>query len=258
MSVSPIRMLSWGARALYLGPGFELKSHRTVVGAACICLDGEMEVFAGETLSRGSGLVCRSVYIPPDTRHRIDFNASRIACLYVDRESDDPVRLEGAMRAAAHGLFVEHANEAAVTATLLDFAEGRIERERRRAEIAAAFGLPDPCGGTGDPRISAAIRTIVASPGLPHRAATLAAEAGLSASRFRRAFREATGVPLRRFRVWARVGGAMASVRAGANLTQAAHDAGFSSSAHFSSAYRAMFGMTPSAFVAAAGLSERR
>ena len=249
---SPIKSLSWGARVLYVGPGFELSPHSHAVGLICICLDGEMEVLAGEALERGYGHVCRSVYIQPGAHHLIRFATSRIGCLFVDGVSDDPTRLVRAMRPQGDGLFVEHEREAVIAATLRDFADGRIERDRRKAVIADAFGLSNPCSEGQDPRISTAVRRILENPDAPNRAATLAAEAGLSVSRFRRAFRDVTGVPLRRFRLWARIRGAMEAITAGANLTEAAHDAGFSSSAHLSSACRAMHGMTPSQFAGVA------
>jgi AraC-like DNA-binding protein len=42
------------------------------------------------------------------------------------------------------------------------------------------------------------------------------------------------------------MGAAVRSMQRGASLTEASMDAGFSSPAHFSSAYRQMFGMEPS------------
>jgi AraC-like DNA-binding protein len=53
-------------------------------------------------------------------------------------------------------------------------------------------------------------------------------------------------VPLRRYRIWNRMGAAVRACGEGSSLTEAAHAAGFASSAHFSSAFRDMFGMMPS------------
>ena len=56
-----------------------------------------------------------------------------------------------------------------------------------------------------------------------------------------------TGVPLRRYRLWNRTGAAVPSPsREGQFTTEAAHAAFFASSAHFSTAFRDMFGMMPS------------
>jgi AraC-like DNA-binding protein len=46
------------------------------------------------------------------------------------------------------------------------------------------------------------------------------------------------------------MGLAMSSLASGANMTEAAYDAGFSSSAHFSHQFRRMFGLAPSALMA--------
>ena len=83
----------------------------------------------------------------------------------------------------------------------------------------------------------------------PHRSHTLAElgeYAGLSTSRFLHLFKAQTGIPLRRYRLWNRMGAAVGAFRGGVSLTEAAHAAGFASSAHFSSAFRDMFGMMPS------------
>jgi AraC-like DNA-binding protein len=59
-------------------------------------------------------------------------------------------------------------------------------------------------------------------------------------------FKEETGVPYRRYRLWTRMGAALKALRSGRSLTHAAHEAGFSSSAHFSTAFAEMFGLPPS------------
>ncbi|MBR1213416.1 helix-turn-helix transcriptional regulator [Bradyrhizobium sp. JYMT SZCCT0180] len=83
-----------------------------------------------------------------------------------------------------------------------------------------------------------------AAPGTPaHR---FGRAPGLSASRFLHLFKAETGVPLRRYRIWNRMGAAVRACGEGSSLTEAAHAAGFASSAHFSSAFRDMFGMMPS------------
>lgn len=97
-----------------------------------------------------------------------------------------------------------------------------------------------------DPRVRSALDVLHADPAARLSLDDLASRAGLSASRFRHLFRAATGVTLRRYRVWIAMGAATRSIAAGENLTAAALDAGFSSSAHFSAAFREMFGLEPS------------
>jgi len=89
------------------------------------------------------------------------------------------------------------------------------------------------------------VQRLLRAPALESDTAALAAQTGLSVSRFQHLFKAATGVPVRRFRLWARMRRAIAMSVAGATITHAALEAGFSSPAHFAAAFREMFGMAP-------------
>jgi AraC-like DNA-binding protein len=116
------------------------------------------------------------------------------------------------------------------------------EDASRTLNALLGFGL----SGRPDSRIVEATRRIRDAPDQPHQLSELADRAGLSPSRFQHLFKAETGVPLRRYRIWSRMGAASRAIAAGCSLTDAAHGAGFSSSAHFSAAFRDMFGMMPS------------
>ncbi|WP_255420894.1 helix-turn-helix domain-containing protein [Micromonospora sp. HM5-17] len=73
----------------------------------------------------------------------------------------------------------------------------------------------------------------------------------MSASRRGHLFAGRLGFSYPAWRRWRRLLKAVQAVRAGASLTQAAHDAGFADSAHLSRIFRAMFGITPSEALAA-------
>jgi len=77
--------------------------------------------------------------------------------------------------------------------------------------------------------------------------AELATAVGLSPSRLAHLFRAQTGLPVRRYLLWLRLGDALQQLAHGVSLTTAAHAAGFADSAHFSRTFRAMLGITPSA-----------
>ncbi len=70
---------------------------------------------------------------------------------------------------------------------------------------------------------------------------------GLSASRMRHLFVEQTGLPFKTYLLWLRLTRAVEGLAAGASITQAAHEAGFSDSAHLSRTFRRMFGVSPTA-----------
>jgi len=118
-----------------------------------------------------------------------------------------------------------------------------------RAQLAALLNLTSPT--QHDERVTRAVARMRAAPGDAHPLTALAREVGLSPSRLQHLFKTCTGIPLRRFRIWNRMGAAISAAAAGVSLTEAAYQAGFSSAAHFSSAFRAMFGLSPSELVRA-------
>jgi AraC family transcriptional regulator len=69
----------------------------------------------------------------------------------------------------------------------------------------------------------------------------------LSAARLRHLFVEQTGLPFKTYLLWLRLTRALEHFAAGSSLTQAAHEAGFSDSAHLSRTFRRMFGIAPAA-----------
>ncbi|MBK6705703.1 MAG: helix-turn-helix transcriptional regulator [Caulobacteraceae bacterium] len=71
--------------------------------------------------------------------------------------------------------------------------------------------------------------------------------AGISASRLRHLFVEQTGLPFKTYLLWLRLTRAVERIAAGVSITEAAHDAGFSDSAHLSRTFRRMFGVAPAA-----------
>lgn len=71
----------------------------------------------------------------------------------------------------------------------------------------------------------------------------------LSRSRFLHLFSAEVGSPWRTYLVWRRALVAMTLASQDADLTAAAHAAGYADSAHLSRQFKALFGVTPSAFV---------
>lgn len=108
-----------------------------------------------------------------------------------------------------------------------------------------APGAPPP--SALDPRIAALQEKLRALPEKRAALGELAAELGLSESRLTHLFKRETGVSFRRYLLWLRLSDAMARALSGTSLTEAAHTAGFSDSAHLSRTCRDMFGINPQA-----------
>jgi AraC-like DNA-binding protein len=167
-----------------------------------------------------------------------------MAFLYVDSLSRDLDALRARMLDLTPRAAFNLINETAVIETLTGLGEGRIAIGDARQALGESLGI-GPRADT-DVRIVAALRQMRDEPHRSHSLTELGACAGLSASRFLHLFKAETGVPLRRYRLWNRMGAVVGAFHDGMSLTEAAHAAGFASSAHFSAAFREMFGMMPS------------
>jgi AraC-like DNA-binding protein len=250
MLASMVSLFFWGARALYLGPAFGLSPHRNAVPVLCAGVHAAFEVARDPRRPRAGYAPHRTVLIPANTLHHLRAGAGLMAFLYVDAQSEDFRRL----RASAAGDDARHAHgmagETAYLTALQRLAAGRPWREASD-EIVHALDLVVAPGR--DKRVTTALRCLAEAPAERHALASVAAGTGLSPSRFLHLFKATTGVPFRRYRLWTRMGAAVRALAGGARLTDAALDAGFSSSAHFSAAFREMFGLAPSR-LARAGL----
>jgi AraC-like DNA-binding protein len=238
------KLLGWGARVLYLGPAFRLTPHRNATAVLAIGLDEALGVADDPADDATDYRLARSVLISPNSPHHFRTGRGRMAFLYVDPLGRDLAALMARMGDTASRAAFDLREESTVIEIMTGLAEDRIVPRDGRAALGELLGLV--AGTKPNARISAALRLMRDEPHRSHRLTDLAQQAGLSPSRFLHLFKTETGVPLRRYRTWNRMGAAVRACREGASLTEAAHAAGFASSAHFSSAFRDMFGMMPS------------
>jgi AraC-like DNA-binding protein len=238
------RLLDWGARVLYLGPAFGLTPHRNATGVLAVALDGIMGVADNPRVRMPRYREARSVLILPNSLHHLRIESGRMAFLYVDPFGRDLDALLARMSDIGSRAAFDLIDEPSAMALLANIADRRLKPEEARREVGELLGVGSPV--KADARILGAVKRMRDKPCEPHALAELCRRAGLSSSRFLHLFKEVTGVPLRRYRIWNRIGAAARAVARGESLTEAAHGAGFSSSAHFSSAFRDMFGMMPS------------
>ena len=242
--VATAKLIGWGPRVLYLGPALGLTPHRNATAVLAVTLDGRLEVADDPADPAGAYRSARSVLIPPNTLHHLRVSGGSMAFLYVDPLSRDLAAITARMGEVTPRAAFDLIGEAAVSEVLSSLAAGRLAGGDGRTRLGELLGI----GARGDPdiRILSALRRMRDQPQRSHSMTELSECAGLSASRFLHLFKAETGVPLRRYRLWNRMGAAVAAFRDGLSLTEAAHAAGFASSAHFSTAFRDMFGMMPS------------
>ncbi|GAA2277978.1 hypothetical protein GCM10010149_21820 [Nonomuraea roseoviolacea subsp. roseoviolacea] len=202
--------------AVYRGPAAGGAFHRHAAFQIAVAAEGEVTVVdERETRHRGVALV-----VPPMARHRM-LTAADLLIFYIE----------------PHCVFADRLRERCgdgITAVpeLRDLREEDIGRAgvRPSAEL--------------DPRLVAALNTLKErSVPMP----SLAAAVGLSPQRLRALARHQVGMPLARWRVWARLRLAAEAMRAGRSPADAAIEAGFTDQAHLTRQMREMMGLTPAA-----------
>jgi AraC-like DNA-binding protein len=222
------------ARALYFGPALQLKPHRNAAFTLAVGLDApiRLTLYAGRS-GPTTSIESLIVHVPAGHHHRLDAEGM-VAVIYLDALGDDVGQVGTLDTLAAHGAIAAEKRDSLRLWSL----------DRWRTVLGVAVAE------TADPRAAAIARAMVRDPNLYLSLAEAAHAAALSPTRFHAVFRKQLGAPFRRYRLWRRMGLAMSILATGSNITEAAHQAGFSSSAHFSHQFLRMFGLPPSSLIA--------
>jgi AraC-like DNA-binding protein len=224
-----------GARAAYVGPSLDLAPHRNAAATIAIALHTPFRLAFGDS-AKTLGLERDFMLslIPSGVWHHLQAEG-QMAFLYLDPVSADQRRLQARS--------MQPLTAAERTAISSSGAINSVDLIGRILDLWPHAPPPS------DPRIADLVSRIGREPQDYPTLAIAADSVGLSPSRCNALLTQHLGMPFRRYRLWRRMGKAMREIAAGANLTAAAHATGFNSSAHFSSAYRAMFGLAPSALL---------
>lgn len=243
MGTPRIRLYLWPHRLLLLGPAFDTDLHRHHAAQICVGLDGPLRL----RMAPGDEWIEHHGFrVQPDQAHEFAAATTRTAIVYVEAES--------AEFRAMQRLRGDEPGEARFRPTsqtlgdLLRLYERGGDMDEANATCLSLVGLGEsqPRHTPLDPRIAQCLARIRARIEQPLRLAALASDINVSESWLTHRFRSEIGVPLRRYVLWQRVWRAVEVALLGATLTEAAHAAGLSDSAHLSRTFREMFGVTPS------------
>ena len=226
-------------RTLFIGPLDYNASHQH---GAPVYLAGLYGKF-GLRVKGGPWRWVRTAVIPAGVRHELQLSGMPLGVFYIEPDLGGTEALTPLVRGWSE-------EDGTVVGTLGEVAGFRSLYESRTATQWAGEALGDLVGFARakarkeiDPRIARAVGSL-ASFGLgPLRSVEgLAAEVGLSGSRFQHLFTREVGVPFRRYRAWQRMRGAIAEIVRGSSFGRAAHVAGFADQAHFGHDFRRTFG----------------
>jgi AraC-like DNA-binding protein len=182
--------------------------------------------------------------VPPSLPHTIASDHRSVICVLVEPET---------VRAGAFDLLASRLSGAErFFADRIRAAYQRLLHRQCSDDITSA-AFDEMCFGEVlpprplDPRMVRAIAQIGRFSGEPVTAASCAAEAGLSASRFLHLFKQETGISFRAFRAWKRARHLLHFANQDINLAHLAQDIGYPDSTHFSHSIRRFYGLKPRA-----------
>jgi AraC-like DNA-binding protein len=217
-------------------PGFTSTPHKHPAMQLVLTLSGSLRIRGGR---HRRWKRCGAALVRANAFHEVDTQRNSVVLAYVHPQSELGValaalltdditsvapRLVSGWRAALGSPVSRDSVEHWVTCRLLNgqspAGDGRLRRVLTyvRAHIATSNRFP---------------------------LSVLARLAGLSASRFQHVFRQEIGIAVRPYIRWLRLQRAACDLIAGADVSQAAHAAGFSDSAHMSRTFRSTLGIAP-------------
>lgn len=218
---------------MYIGPGLRLSPHQNVAATIAVALDEPFRLRTWSAPAAWSDWRLQvSSLIPSGTLHHLE-SSGPMVFLYLDPVTD-----------RRHPL----------TQVALDGGRERLLRVGPSIGIHEAFaGFGIQSRLPGDARIAKVVLAIDRCPAAFGRIREAAELACLSPSRFRALFDAEVGLPFRRYRLWRRMAIVLRAIARGSSLTSAAFEAGFASSAHLSSSFKRMFGLSASELMALGG-----
>lgn len=203
-----------------------------------LCLSGALELFAGNVSLRGSAIA-----VAADARHRFAAHGL-LVFIFVEPESragraltaklfgdGDLAEIDAAVMTPLEGLRGTF-DDALNPSDLLAAAQAALEA------LAPAGPAPLP-----DLRVQKIIDHAATHPDESLDGSAKAVGVHLSPSRLRHLFVEQTGLAFKTYMLWLRLVRALEAYADGRSLTEAAHEAGFSDSAHFSRIFKRTFGL---------------
>lgn len=234
-------LLFWKDSALYAGPGFDAELHRHHALQLCVAMDKPLRF---RSASDASWQEAQAVAINADQPHALQCQGALVV-LFVSAESD--IQAGITEKFFADNGIAAFSPDVEVLHQLLSVSPA-IGCKQCAAIKGALLGLPANTGVSPvsiDERVEQVMAYIQKHLDRKLPAELLAEEVALSADHLMTLFRKHVGLSSRQYVLWARIRRATEAVATGMSLTEAAHEAGFSDSAHFTHSFRSTFGLPP-------------
>ena len=234
-------LLLWQDCAIYIGPGFDAELHRHHALQLCVALGQPLRFRAAPDMPWQQA---EAVAINADQPHELQCHGI-VVVLFASAESDIQAgiaqRLFDDAGIAGFSPDVDVLRDLLSADSDMDCSQGTTIKNlllEQSSDDSAAPALTDA-------RVEKVIAYIHDHLDGKLPAETLAERVSLSADHLMTLFRKYVGLSIRQYVLWSRIRRATDAVASGMSLTQAAHEAGFSDSAHFTHSFRGTFGLPP-------------
>ena len=239
-------VLVWDEQAIFLGLAAKASLHESPAIKVCVSLDGNFGLSTG---ADDTFINYESAIIAPGQPHAIDGRHNSMAMLLLVPEAKlaqslAPIFSKNGITSLSPDVVSK------IRAIFAGFDE-RLAADDSIEDICfqmvAAIGAGDNLAI--DSRVAQSIEWIRSSREDGITVQEIAAGVELSGSRFSHLFTENVRIPVRRYLLWLRLRDSMHLLAQGKSLTETAHEAGFSDSAHLTRTFRGMLGIAPSALI---------
>lgn len=243
------KVFLWQEQALFLGAASTTSFHASPAIKIVIALDNEFKL---QTEDGGAWQNFRSAIIAPGQFHAIDGQNNKLALIVLvpEAKAAQPI-IPILSRKGIHripigvvqnflSIFEEFEQMSVESVESEKICREMFEKIKNGEELLSA---------EIDRRISQSISRLRAESENHVSVGEIAADVELSESRFSHLFTEQVGVSVRRYQLWIRLRDAIHLLANGTSLTETAHEAGFSDSAHLTRTFRQMLGIAPSALL---------
>lgn len=210
--------------------------HSHMAAHVIVSLEAEMTVTAA-----GTEFLCHGVLIPPGVSHRIRTQGHPVLVFLYDCCTD-------AARSIRALQCIPKSDCDKIITYYLAFEQHPEAGNYRKLEdcLLTFLGITKAPDGITDPRIVSAMEYIHGSLSESLSCKNVAEKVFLSQGRFSHLFRNQVGMTFAAYRIYQRIMYVYAETCRGKSITEAALEAGFSSSSHFADVNRRVFGLSAS------------
>jgi len=232
----------WDEQAIFLGQAADASLHESPAIKVCVALEHS---FALRTHEDDTFTNYESAIIAPGEAHAIDGRHNQMVMLLLAPETKLAQPLAPIF--SKHGITrLSEEAVAKIRAIFADFDARLAANDVENICVQMVAAIDNGESLPIDSRVAQSIEWIRSSRDEGVSVQEIAAGVELSESRFSHLFTENVRIPVRRYLLWLRLRDAMHLFAKGESLTEVAHEAGFSDSAHLTRTFRSLLGIAPS------------